>query len=62
MEVITIMNWQPVRALSIAAEMAQRDFEMRRQQTAGSSMSDVFTENKGYSYFRGQVSEHLFTL
>lgn len=56
------MNWQPVRALSIAAEMAQRDFEMRRQQTAGSSMSDVFTENKGYSYFRGQVSEHLFTL
>lgn len=44
--VITIMNWQPVRALSIGTEMAQRDLEMRRQQTAGSSVSDVFTENK----------------
>lgn len=60
--IITIMNWQPVRALSTGTEMAQRDFELRRQQTAGSSMSDVFTENKGCSYFRGQASDHLFTL
>lgn len=58
----TIMNRQPVRALSIGTEMAQRDFEMRKQQTAGSSVSDVLTENKGYSYFRGQTSDHWFTL
>lgn len=26
-----------------------------------SSLSDVFTESKGHSYFRGQSSDHLFT-
>lgn len=60
--VIIIMNWQPVRALYVGTEMAQRDFESRRQLTAGSSMSYVFTENKSHSYFRGQTSDHLFTL
>lgn len=40
------MNWQPVRALSIGTEMAQRGLEMRRQQTAGSQCQMCLLKTK----------------